>query len=77
MLFDRYDFITSNVLLPLGGCFINLFVGWSLKPEFVREQLTNRGQLNNDRLVRLFLILVRYVSLLLVLIALLDSLNVS
>uniref|UniRef100_A0A7C4L325 Transporter n=1 Tax=Bellilinea caldifistulae TaxID=360411 RepID=A0A7C4L325_9CHLR len=75
-LFDLYDFVTSNVLLPLGGFFITLFVGWSLKPEFVKEQLTNRGQLNNDRVVRLFLILVRYVSPLLVLIVLLDSLNV-
>lgn len=75
-LFDLYDFITSNVLLPLGGFFITLFVGWSLKPEFVKEQLTNRGQLNNDKVVRLFLILVRYVSPLLVLIVLLDSLNV-
>lgn len=75
-LFDLYDFVTSNVLLPLGGFFITLFVGWTLKPAFIREQLSNRGQLNNEWVVRLFLILVRYISPLLVLIVLLDSLNV-
>ncbi len=75
-LFDLYDFITSNVLLPLGGFFITLFVGWALKPEFVKEQLSNRGALNNAAVVRLFLILVRTISPLLVLIVLLDSLNV-
>jgi NSS family neurotransmitter:Na+ symporter len=75
-LFDLYDFVTSNVLLPLGGFFITLFVGWTLKPAFIREQLSNRGQLNNEWVVRLFLILVRYVSPLLVLVVLLDSLNV-
>src|SRR6185503_6306524 len=27
-MFDLYDFVTSNVLLPVGGLFISLFVGW-------------------------------------------------
>jgi NSS family neurotransmitter:Na+ symporter len=26
--FDLFDFLSSNVLLPLGGILICLFVGW-------------------------------------------------
>ena len=26
--FDLFDFATSNVLLPIGGLFIAIFVGW-------------------------------------------------
>lgn len=75
-LFDLYDFVTSNVLLPVGGLFIAVFVGWVLKPEQVIAQLTNGGTLSNHRVVKMFLFVVRYISPLLVLVVLLDSLGV-
>jgi neurotransmitter:Na+ symporter, NSS family len=74
--FDLYDFVTSNILLPVGGLFITIFVGWVLKPEFVREQLSNHGTLKNDAVVNGFLFLVRFISPILVLIVLMDSLGV-
>lgn len=27
-LFDNFDFVTSNIMLPLGGLFITIFAGW-------------------------------------------------
>ena len=38
-LFDLIDFVTSNILLPLGGMLMALFVGWRLKAS-MREQAT-------------------------------------
>ena len=38
-LFDSLDFLTSSVMLPLGGMLIALFVGWRMRQELVREEL--------------------------------------
>jgi len=38
-LFDLLDFITSNVLLPVGGILIALFTGWVLSADSTREEL--------------------------------------
>jgi NSS family neurotransmitter:Na+ symporter len=39
---DAMDFLSSNVLLPLGGLFIALFVGW-IWTEKARREVTNDG----------------------------------
>ncbi len=55
--FELVDFLTSNIMLPLGGMFIALFAGWVL-PRGV-----SAGELDgDDRLYRIWRILVRYVS---------------
>ncbi len=41
--FDLSDFTASNILLPLGGLLISLFVGWSLDRSAVKEELSNKG----------------------------------
>lgn len=74
--FDLYDFVTSNILMPLGGLFITIFVGWVLKPQLIVEQLSNRGKLKNQRIIQVFLFLVRFVAPVLVFVILLHSLNV-
>jgi NSS family neurotransmitter:Na+ symporter len=37
--FDVVDYMTSNVMLPLGGIFLGLFVGWVMSKEAVLEEL--------------------------------------
>ena len=39
---DAMDFLSSNVLLPLGGVFIALFVGWFWTAD-ARREVTNEG----------------------------------
>ncbi len=38
-LFDLLDFLTANIMLPLGGLFIALFAGWSMKAASTRDEL--------------------------------------
>jgi NSS family neurotransmitter:Na+ symporter len=38
-LFDIQDYLTSNVLLPLGGILIAIFAGWVLTAETTRQEL--------------------------------------
>ena len=73
--FDLFDFISSNVLLPLGGILICLFVGWVYgKPE-TRRQLSNDGTLRNAAMVNAVFFLVRYVTPLAIAIVLLHGLK--
>ena len=65
MLSDLFDFITASVILPLGGLFTCLFVGWRMKPDFLRGELTNQGTIKS-RLYHVLLFLMRYVSPLLI-----------
>ncbi len=74
--FDLYDYASSNVLLPVGGLFLCIFVGWVWGFDSVQTALTNRGTLNNTPTVRAFFTLSKYITPLLVLLVLLDGLNI-
>lgn len=74
-LFDSLDYVTANILLPVGGFFTCIFVGWRLDPEILEAEITNRGRLN-FRIRRLFAILLRYVCPTVLLLVFLDNLGV-
>ena len=74
--FDLFDYATSNVLLPLGGLFICIFVGWVWGPEKIKSALTNGGMINNDWLVKAITIITRFVSPVLILIIMLNGLKI-
>ncbi|HCH20273.1 MAG TPA: sodium-dependent transporter, partial [Cellvibrionales bacterium] len=38
-VFDRLDYLTANIMLPLGGLLIALFVGWKLGYTRVRKEI--------------------------------------
>tara|TARA_B100001109_G_C18798483_1_gene443706 strand:- start:353 stop:1129 length:777 start_codon:yes stop_codon:yes gene_type:complete len=38
-ILDSIVFIGNNLLLPLGGMFVAIFVGWFMKKELIQEQL--------------------------------------
>lgn len=42
-LFDQMDHIASNIMLPLGGLMIAIFVGWFMKRKLVKNQLGELG----------------------------------
>lgn len=75
-MFDLYDFVTSNILLPVGGLFLAVFVGWVWGYAEVRRVLTNEGLLPNERIVRAFFGVVKFVTPVLVLIVLLNGLKI-
>jgi NSS family neurotransmitter:Na+ symporter len=38
-IFDSFDFLASNILLPLGGLIISVFTGWFLDRRLVKTEL--------------------------------------
>ena len=74
--FDLFDFLSSNVLLPLGGILICLFVGWVYGFPELEKQLSNGGTLRNKGLIKAVSFLVRYVTPLLIAAVLLHGLKI-
>jgi len=62
--FEFMDFLTSSVMLPLTGLFIAIFVGWIMRPQSVRDELSDES----DRVFWLWCMIVRYISPLAVLV---------
>jgi NSS family neurotransmitter:Na+ symporter len=56
--FDFLDFITAQVMLPLGGLFIAVFVGWFMKREIVRSEMAAESHPLYD----IWEVIIRYVS---------------
>lgn len=44
-LFECFDFLTGQILLPLGGFLTCLFVGWYLPKKMIKDEFTNQGTL--------------------------------
>ena len=74
--FDLWDYLTSNILLPLGGLFLSLFAGRVLKWDNIKTWLTNKSTLQNEGAARAFYFVVRFVTPVLIFIILLSGLNV-
>ncbi|MDG5799839.1 sodium-dependent transporter [Marinilabiliaceae bacterium ANBcel2] len=55
-VFDFFDSISANVLLPLGGLLLVVFVGWFLGREVVRQELEADGKVAKYFYVFVFVI---------------------
>ena len=75
-LFDLYDFLSSNLTLPLDGLLLSLFVGYVWSRSDALDALTNGGTLHNLACAKAILFLCRYVTPILIVIILLNGLKV-
>jgi NSS family neurotransmitter:Na+ symporter len=72
--FDLYDFVSSNVLLPVGGLAITIVGGWLVsRTDFMQE--LDKGYAGAPWHARILYGFVRYVSPVLILLILLSSLG--
>ena len=60
-LFGMMDFLSSNILLPLGGVLIVVFVGWYLGKEKFFNEVTNDGVIKAS-LKRIIFFIIRYLA---------------
>lgn len=73
-IFGILDFTASNVLLPLGGFFIVIFVGWYMSKADVKDELSNSGILK-IKLYRIFNIVLKYIAPVAIAIVFLNSIG--
>lgn len=55
--FDTLDYLTANIMLPLGGLFIAIFAAWIMREESTREELATYPVI-----YRVWRFLVRYIT---------------
>lgn len=59
-LMDFFDFITAQVLLPIGALFTCIYVGWVAPRKVIVEEFTNSGMVKST-LFSLYLFAVRFI----------------
>ena len=60
-VFQLTDFATVNILLPVGGFFIVIFIGWFLKTRIAGDELSNSGSLK-VRYLPAFMFIVKFIA---------------
>jgi NSS family neurotransmitter:Na+ symporter len=74
--FDWFDYLSSNILMPLGGLLIVIFMSYVVDRKSIKEELTNNGSLNLNRILPFFFIVIRYVTPALLIIIFLNAVGV-
>ncbi len=74
-LVDVFDYITANILMPLGAMFTCIFVSWLMPRGFVRDEMSNYGSIKS-RIVPVVVFMLRYITPLLILYIFLKNLGV-
>ncbi|MDE5423344.1 sodium-dependent transporter [Ancylomarina sp. DW003] len=59
--FDLLDWISANMLLPLGGLFISLFIGWYWGREKIEEELAKGSQLSKG-IITAFIFVLKFIA---------------
>jgi NSS family neurotransmitter:Na+ symporter len=59
--FDLFNNTTANILLPLGGLLIVIFLGWFFPAKDVKDELSNGGELQ-IRYFSLYRFIIRYIA---------------
>jgi NSS family neurotransmitter:Na+ symporter len=55
---DLFDFLTANIMLPLGGVLIAIFAGWMLS----RASSVDELEMGDGWFYRLWWLLIRYIA---------------
>lgn len=74
-IFDLLEFSASNILLPLGGLLIVIYLGWFLGKRNLHDELSNSGTIK-VRLFQIFLFIVRFIAPIAILAVFLNGLGV-
>ena len=58
-LFDWFDFVTASIMMPIGGIFVAIFVGYIMDRQRIRDVLV---PYMGEKFFALWLVLIRYVA---------------
>ncbi len=76
-VFDLFDYLSSNILLPVGGMLVSIFAGWVMDRKLLRRQLSSdSGGGKKARMLGLVIFLLKWVAPIAIGLILLDSVGV-
>lgn len=74
-VFETFDFISSNLLLPVGGILICIFAGWRLDKAVLYHEISN-GNTIKLRFFRTYIFILKYIAPLCILLILLNVMGI-
>jgi NSS family neurotransmitter:Na+ symporter len=74
--FDFFDYLSSNIFLPVGGLLIAIFVGWKVKTRDLSLAFGTESNDGDSRLAPVYHILLKFVTPVLLLIVFLNAVGV-
>ena len=61
--FNTLDFLSAKIMLPLGGLFNSIFIGWYLDRKITIAQLTNKGTIPiSIRFIKIYAFILKYIA---------------
>jgi len=73
--FNFFDYISSNILMPIGGLLLAILVGYFMKKERIRHELVEKSG-NSVGMMNLYYFILRYITPVLLIIVFLSALNI-
>lgn len=73
--FDLFDYMSSNIMMPIGGLSVIILVGYMVSKNDFKRELSNNGSLKNEKIINSLIFLMRYITPLLLLIVFLNSIG--
>lgn len=74
-LFDWFDFVSGQIMLPIGGFFTCLFAGWYIPNKLLRDEYTNMSAMRG-RFFPLYVFWIRFVCPLFILMVFLNQFGI-
>ena len=74
-IFDFFDYLTANFMLPIGGIFTCLFVGWKIDQTLLKNEITNYGTARFIG-IKTYVFLLRWIAPTCILLVLLNQIGI-
>lgn len=75
-IFNMYDKISSNILMPLGGLSTAIISGYLINKDIMYSEISNEGKLKINNVYSIYRVVLRYITPILVAIVLITSLGI-
>lgn len=74
--FDNFDFLSSNILLPLGGLLIAIYIGYFVYKEHLKTELLKGYRSQETKIFPIYRFIIKYLTPILLLIVFLNSIGI-
>ncbi len=75
-LFDNLDFLTANILLPLGALLVVIFVAWKMKKDVFYSEITNENTIRL-RIKNLIFFIIKFIAPIVIILIFINQLFLS
>lgn len=73
--FDVFDKLTSNLMMPIGGILICIYIAWKWGFKNILQEASNKGSLQNNTLLTIYYYIVKYLAPIAIIVILLNGLG--